>query len=660
MTGLLRKQCTGAHRKGHVDASAVRRSYRPARYLAFPIALLAAVPGAWSDPLPDPEPRYGVEVTRSIMVPMRDGTRLSTDVYLPVGVERKLGAILIRLPYGKNRWYRPGRYKGAWIFAGQGFAVVVQDMRGTFQSEGRFRLNQDEKPDSADTLHWVTSQPWSNGRVGGYGCSYMAHVQHEMALTGHPGLRGLIPQAAFGADTGGAQELSNLFGWTLSRGTAIYLRPPPGSPDDFWARYGDLFDPSPKLPEIDPLPILNTLPVIDMMKKAQAPANDFEHFIKALSDAPRTEWEISDKLAGAVAPIPTLHMNSWYDAGAARTLELFRRARALEAAGNPVHHYALIGPGQHCVGFFLGIREHTENTVIGERGLGDARYDFWDLYIRWYRHLLGGEDNGVLDMPRLQYYLMGRNEWRAADAWPIPGTRFTRYYLHSGGGANSSVGDGTLTLSEPGDVPPDRFTYDPGFPVPTHGGQVCADCLPQGADSTGDYKVALPDGAFDQSHLEMRNDVLVYSTPPLTEPVEVTGPVRVVLYAASSAKDTDFTAKLVDAYPDGRAYNLTEGIVRARKRNPGVIEMLTPGAVTRFDIDLQVTGNWFAPGHRIRLEISSSNFPRFDRNLNTGGNNYDETEWVRARNEVHHSAAHPSHILLPIVPATNAADSDVD
>ncbi len=615
------------------------------------LGLLAVAQPSSATPLPDPEPRYEVEVSRSVMVPMRDGARLATDVYLPVGAERKLGAILIRLPYGKNRWYRPDRYKGAWIFAGQGFAVVVQEMRGTYQSEGRFRLNQDEKPDSEDTLDWIARQPWSNGKVGGYGCSYMARVQHEMARTGHPALRGLVPQAAFGADTGGAQELSNLFGWTFSRGTVVYLRPPPGSPDDFWARYGDLFDPAPKLPEIDPLPILDTLPLIDMMEKAGAPANDFEHFVRTLSDAPRTEWSVGDDLAGAVARIPTLHMNSWYDAGAARTLELFRRARALATPGNPVRHYAIIGPGQHCVGFFLGIREHTANTVIGERDLGDARYDFRGLYNRWYGHLLEGEENGVLDMPPLQYYLMGRNEWRSANAWPIPGTRFTKFYLHSGGGANSRLGDGVLSVAEPRDEPPDRFTYDPGFPVPTHGGQVCADCLPAGADSSGDYEAALPDGAFDQSRLEMRHDMLVYTTPPLAEPVEVTGPVRVVLYAASSARDTDFTAKLVDVYPDGRAYNLTEGIVRARKRTPGVIEMLTPGAVTRFDIDLQVTGNWFAPGHRIRLQVSSSNFPRFDRNLNTGGNNYDETTWVRAHNEVHHSRSFPSHVLLPVVPA---------
>ena len=294
----------------------------------------------------------------------------------------------------------------------------------------------------------------------------MAQVQHEMARTGHPALRALIPQAAFGAETGGAQELSNLFGWTFSRGTVLYLRPPPGAPDDFWARYGDLFDPAPKLPEIDPLPILNTLPVIDMMKKAQAPANDFEHFIRLLGDAPRTEWSVSDELAGAVASVPTLHMNSWYDAGAARTLELFRRARTLATPANPVRHYAIIGPGQHCIGFFLGIREHTANTVIGERDLGDARYDFRGLYNRWYRHLLEGEENGVLDMPPLQYYLMGRNEWRSAAAWPIPGTRFTKFYLHSGGQANTRLGDGLLSVAEPRDEPPDRFTYDPASPCP--------------------------------------------------------------------------------------------------------------------------------------------------------------------------------------------------
>ena len=237
---------------------------------------------------------------------------------------------------------------------------------------------------------------------------------------------------------------------------------------------------------------------------------------------------------------------------------------------------------------------------------------------------------------------MGKNRWRGESEWPLARTRFTKYYLHSDGRANSRFGTGSLATTEPKAEPPDGYIYDPATPVPTSGGSVCTACA-----GTAEAE----SGALDQSEVETRGDVLVYTTPPLQTGVEVTGPLEVVLYVSSSAKDTDFTAKLVDVYPDGTAFNVQDGILRARYRQ-GMDRtvLLQPGEVYPVRIDLHATSNYFGPGHRIRLEVSSSNFPRFDRNLNTGGNNYDETAWVVARNTVHHSAKYPSHILLPLIP----------
>ena len=281
-----------------------------------------------------------------------------------------------------------------------------------------------------------------------------------------------------------------------------------------------------------------------------------------------------------------------------------------------------------------------KKTIVGERDLGDARKEFWRIYVDWFDHWLRGTDNGITEMPHVQYYLMGKNEWRNAQEWPLPETRFTDYYLHSDGQANSRFGTGRLSAEPPEHESLDNYVYDPATPVPSLGGPVCCTGTPDAAA-----------GAFDQREVEMRHDVLVYSTPPLEEGVEVTGPIEAVLYVSSSAKDTDFTAKLVDVYPDGTAYNVQEGILRARYREGLDRKVwMQPGEVYELRLDVHATSNYFGPGHRIRLQVSSSNFPRFDRNLNTGGNNYDETEWQIAQNTVHHSERYPSRIVLPVIP----------
>ena len=299
------------------------------------------------------------------------------------------------------------------------------------------------------------------------------------------------------------------------------------------------------------------------------------------------------------------------------------------------NQFIVVSPTSHCES-----ENATDHTVVGERDLGDAQFDYWGLYLRWYDHWLKGADNDVTRMPKLQIYVMGDNKWRGENEWPLARTQFTNYYLHSKGKANSAYGDGALSKQGPAQESADNFTYDPGDPVPSRGGPVCCTGTP---DS--------PEGSFDQSEVEAREDVLVYTTPILDKGVEVTGPLQAVLFASSTARDTDFTVKLVDVYPDGSSYNIQEGILRARYREGWSQKVwMEPEKIYEFKVYMEATSNYFGQGHRIRVEISSSNFPRFDRNLNTGGNNYDETKWVTAKNTIQHSRQYPSHIILPVIP----------
>jgi putative CocE/NonD family hydrolase len=293
-----------------------------------------------------------------------------------------------------------------------------------------------------------------------------------------------------------------------------------------------------------------------------------------------------------------------------------------ESARARDNQFVVIGPSTHCA-----FDSATEQTVVGKRELGDAQFDYYGLYLRWYDHWLKGAGNGLASLPPVQIYVMGANRWRSENEWPLARTKFTKYFLHSKGGAQGREGDGALSTIAPGEERADHFRYDPTNPVPTSR------------------------AAQDQSEVEKRSDVLVYTTAPLKTGIEVTGPLEVMLVVGSSARDTDFTAKLVDVYPDGTAFNLQEGILRARYREGFNKKVwIRAGKAYPLKIDLHATSNYFLPGHRIRLEISSSNFPRFDRNLNTGGNNYDEAEPVVAENIVNHTASRASYILLPVVP----------
>ncbi len=332
---------------------------------------------------------------------------------------------------------------------------------------------------------------------------------------------------------------------------------------------------------------------------------------------------------------PGLWFMSWYDVSIGPNLATYNHVRKTARPEVAAQQYALIAPTLHC-----SYTRATENTVVGERSMGDARYDYAALTYGWFDHFLKGENNGLLDtLPKVRYYTMGINKWQTSDSWPPRGAEPMTLYLSSGGKANTLDGDGVLTPKPPAADRPDGFAYDPMHPVPSYGGNVCC---------TGN---AVQGGAFDQRKMESRQDILVYTSEPLKEGTEISGPVEVSLYVSTDVKDTDFTLKILDVYPDGKAYNLDETIQRARYREgyDKTPVMMESGKVYRVPLSPMTTSNFFEAGHRIRIEVSSSNFPRFDRNMNTGGKNYDETTGVVAHSQVHHSKQYASRVTLTVV-----------
>jgi putative CocE/NonD family hydrolase len=605
-----------------------------------------------------PSPKYAFRFERSVMIPMRDGVQLSTDLYIPDGAGERMPVVLVRTPYDKGIW-RPQNFArqgetpphGAetGMFAGQGFVVAVQDKRGRFESQGRYEPSGGDAEDGYDTVDWLAKQPWSNGRIGTYGCSYQGDVQIFQAPLRHPALKAMIPQASgsslsragkqyrqFGLLNGGAVELAAAVGWFHENGSQVYYRPPKGlSREDFLA-VADRFNVGPvSRGPIDYQKAWRILPVRDILKQVGSLPSAYAEMVTRAPADPW--WDRFPYLKGSERfSTPALFINSWYDFGVEETLYEFNMFQRNAAdARTRDNQFIIISPTDHC-----SSERSTSQTVIGERPVGDARFDYWKLYIDWFNYWLRGEQNGVTDMPHVRYYAMGAGVWKTAAQWPVPGARRINYFLSSAGRANSRFGDGKLLPAAPDqDEPADRYTYDPAAPVPSVGGPVCC---------TGTAEA--PAGAFDQREVEARNDVLVYSTPPLEHGLEVTGPLEVVLYVSSSAPDTDFAAKLVDVYPDGTAYNVQEGILRARYREGFEREArMKPNEVYELHVDLNATSNYFGPQHQIRLEISSSNFPRFDRNLNTGGNNDTESTWAVATNTIHHATRYPSRLVLPII-----------
>jgi hypothetical protein len=559
--------------------------------------------------------RHGYHVQRNVMVPMRDGTRLAMDIHIPAGRQPPLPTIYIQTPYG-----------GIWAgdnrdllrhFPARGFVLAVQHVRGRYASEGVFTVTRDLANDSADTVDWLIAQPWSNGRVGTFGCSYLGESQIALARNRHPAHRAIIAQGAggaigsargsyryFGVFEGGILNLASAYGWFKDQGDkhrSIPARPDPDPPDG-----------------------IRHLPVIEALQRVKSQPTDFEYFAShALVDP---WWEemgyVTDQDRFST---PGLHVNGWFDQTVSDTILLAQimREHATTDAGR--HQYVIIGPGNHC-------QDEARHEKVGELPVSNAEYPYFEIYDRWLDYWLADSPEGLPELAPYNIFVLGANEWRQFDQWPPSEVVPQHLYLRAG----ARLSDARPNSSEGSD----SYRYDPMDPVPTLGGSVCC---------TGDPPLA--SGFFDQRPLEQRDDILVYTSSPLDAPLTVAGQAELDLYVSSSAPDTDFMAKLIDVWPDGRAFNVRDSAIRARYRNGYANpEPLIHGERHRVVITLPPVAYRFREGHSIRVHVTSSNFPRFERNLNTGGPNFSEGSWQPALNTVFHDEVSPSRLTLPILP----------
>ncbi|MBV8911004.1 MAG: CocE/NonD family hydrolase, partial [Gammaproteobacteria bacterium] len=606
-----------------------------------------------------------VAVTRDVRVPMRDGVHLATDLYRPghVGAVRsgRFPAILLRTPYNKE--VRAASFAG--YFAARGYVVVVQDVRGRYKSEGHWRPIYDDARDGYDTTAWIGRQEWFHGGVGTVGTSYEGGTQHVLAIAGAPHLKAMIPLFSvsdvgrYGIRHNGAFEL-RWFNWVFSMGD-------PGGEPNLAAAARAASDPAaaPALAElVRHVPeYVRALP----LRAGTTPlrfAPEYESWLIAAMSEDGTEPIYADMRvdvddhATEYADVPVYHVTGWYDSWGLQVANL--NYPALRAHKKSLQRL-IVGPWTH---------SRPESSFAGEAQFtSDAAIDLKAFELSWFDRWLKGVDNGVERGPPVRIYVMGGGDahktaegrvfvgghWRDEQDWPLARAKATAYYLHAGG---------VLSTEPPGTHPPVTYRFDPQHPVPTLGGNISS----QGALASA--------GAVDQrcrtelwtcadgSPLSARNDVVVFETPPLAADLEVTGRLVVKLWAASDSPDTDFTAKLIDVYPPNADFpggvdlNIGDGIVRARFRNGAAglaaPAMLEPGRPYELTIEMYPTSILFKRGHRIRLDISSSNFPRFDVNPNTGEPLNDNRSWRVAENSVYVDAAHPSRILLPVVPAESA------
>jgi putative CocE/NonD family hydrolase len=593
------------------------------------------------------------------MMPMRDGIRLATDIYVPRNAAGKVAAVFSKTPYNFNYWDVrngvPSDMSAQLNAIKRGYAYIVQNERGHFFSEGNYDILGPPTTDGFDTLEWVRKQPWSNGKVGTTGCSSTAEWQPAVAALGHSAFAAMNVQG-FGAGVGRVGPYYEQGNWYRGgavqmlfiawlRGQQNQVRPmfPPNTSQEELIRVSKSFDLAQQLPPVDWSKALWHLPVQDIMKAIDAPRGIFADPMpvatggRMIQRTPNDPAWYKGGLWHDNMPInvPGLWYMSWYDVSVGPNLAMFNHVRKTARPEIASQQWAIVAPVAHCA-----YTRATENTVVGERSMGDARLDYQDIMWGFFDKFLKGEASTRIDkQPKVAYFTMGLNKWQSSDTWPPAGAQTVTYYLSSGGRGNTLKGDGALVAGPPAADQPDSFTYDPKNPVTSYGGNVCC---------TGN---AITAGAFDQRKMEQREDILVYTSEPFKEGVELSGPIVPTLYVSSDARDTDFTVKILDVYPDGRAYNLDESIQRMRYREgydkPPV--WMEKGKIYKVTLQPLTTSNYFAPGHRLRIEVSSSNFPRFDRNLNTGGNNYDEVNGVVARNSVHHSKQYPSQITLTIV-----------
>lgn len=569
------------------------------------------------------QPSHNVRFLYDLKSPARDGVKLSTDVFLPT-TGGPFPVIFLRTPYDS---LRDAHIDWAVWWAKRGYAVAIQENRGRFKSEGTFYSYHDDGRDGHDGLEWIGRQSWCNGKIGMSGRSYGGIVQWQAAPYRSPYLTAIAPQVIMSDYFADYHRIGGAVQWALTLMAAVTFTTTVHLTQHGCTHF------------LGNNEFLSRLPLIEADVAAIGRQIPFfrDWFKHALYDdywrAVNTE-EVLHQI-----DVPVCQQAAWYDPYVDSMFRMFNGMRERgysEKARKNQKIYVV--PWTHHI---------PEGSKLGDLDFGSQAYvDLNQEDLRWFDYWLKGIDTGIMDEPPIKLFVMGRNEWRFEYEWPLARTVFTPYYLHSQGRANSLNGNGTLTPDQPGDEQADHFDYDPATPVPTLGGNNSTWTMMKFA-----AEPVYP-GPLDQRVIERRDDVLVYTSPVLDSDLEVTGPIQTVLYAASSAVDTDFTAKLVDVHPNGRAIHIAEGILRARHRKSlTTVEFLQPGEAAEFRIVMAPTSNVFLKGHRIRVEISSSNFPRFDRNLNTGGDIGMETEWQIAHQTVLHNSRYSSHILLPVIPA---------
>jgi putative CocE/NonD family hydrolase len=594
------------------------------------LSLLLAAAAARAQ-APDPG-KYSAEQfkelheSRGHKAAMRDGVRLSVDVYRPAG-DGRFPAILIQNPYNNNA---PGWVSRARWFARRGYAVAISDVRGRFDSEGDWDpFGAKHKNDGYDLVEWVAKQPWCNGKVGMTGPSYMGWTQWWTATQVPPSLKAFVPEVAPpDAFANAPYQQGVISGWAMDWAAMMSGRTTQTVGEGAYSG----FTPT---RERDCL----RLPYIDLNRRRGA------------LDAPWFDTWLRDNLATSAywkgiayqtpesygkVTAPSLAVTGWFDAnypGSPMNYLGMKQHGPTPEARRP---RLVIGPWVHS--FNAGRK--LLDTDFGP----DAVIDWNGYACRWFDHYLKGEANGVEDDPPVFVFVMGRNQWHAEKDWPLPQTKWTKYYLHGHGKANTLHGDGTLSTTAPGDEPADGYTYDPDKPTRSP------------ATKNGHL-----DGPWDTRPVAEGDDVLVYTTPALEEEVEVTGPVEAKLYAATSAKDTDWMVRLIDVRPDGYAALLCDGVIRARCRDPKnggaftaeKLSEIEPGKATEYTLQFwRGTGTAFGKGHRIRVEVSSAYFPYYLRNPNGGTDNVAlQTETVVAKQTIYHDTARPSHVVLPVIPA---------
>ena len=601
----------------------------------------------WSDAALNQELGKRATIEKKVLVKMRDGVSLSTDVYRPKDATGPVPTIFIRTPYNMQT-LQGGVLRQVVEGVDRGYAVIYQNERGRYFSEGTFEILGHPRTDGYDALTWIANQSWSNKKVGTFGCSSTAEWQLQLAATNHPAHAAMVPMAS-GAGIGRVGEFHEqgnwyrggvprtLFSiWLYGVDNPLRAQIPEGldaRTRQYISQYSDL---NPKKPDVTWNKQVWHLPYADLLTSLGEPAGTNEKLIaRALPDDP--DWYKGGLYHDNESwGVPALWYNSWYDVSIGPNMALYNHAtKAGVDAETRDNQYAIVGPSVHCAYASLG-----PNFKSGDRELGDATMDVsgevWKFFDRF---LKGDQDRFPGTTPKIRYFSMGDNQWKTADKWPPDGVTETKLYLRSGGRANSVFGDGKLSFSAPsGSEPADSFVYDPLNPVQTIGG---GDCCNGG--------VVVP-GAFDQRPAEVRHDVLVYTSDVLTKPITVAGFVDAILHVASDAKDTDFAVKLVDVAPDGTAYIIDDTILRARFREGYDREVfMAKGKTYKLDFTPMTTANTFMPGHRIRVEVTSSSFPKYARNLNTGGRNEFEKDPVIANNTVKHSKVEPSYIVLPVV-----------